>query len=106
LQLLRDADDVPALAAIAGALPRDGSGSWARPWPTVTEPGCTSCCAVRWAVATDTSTGLADGSVSKILPGESVGELSVLDEQANIGRASVRSNPAKYWSSRPTWYGS
>lgn len=36
------------------------------------------------AVATDTRTGMADGTISKILPGESVGEQSVLDEEANL----------------------
>eukprot|EP01030_Chromulinospumella_sphaerica_P013593 gene13593-13376_t len=36
------------------------------------------------AVATDTRTGMADGTISKILPGESVGEQAVLDEEANL----------------------
>jgi diguanylate cyclase (GGDEF)-like protein len=36
------------------------------------------------SVAADTRTGMADGTVSKILPGESVGEQSVLDEEANL----------------------
>lgn len=36
------------------------------------------------AVAADTRTGMADGTVSKVLPGESVGEQSVLDEEANL----------------------
>ncbi|MRW91262.1 diguanylate cyclase [Duganella sp. FT80W] len=36
------------------------------------------------SVANDTRTGMADGTVSKILPGESVGEQSVLDEEANL----------------------
>jgi diguanylate cyclase (GGDEF)-like protein len=36
------------------------------------------------AVAADTRTGMADGTVSKVLPGESVGEQSVLDEEANM----------------------
>ena len=35
-------------------------------------------------VAADTRTGMADGTVSKILPGESVGEQSVLDEATNL----------------------
>ena len=35
-------------------------------------------------VAADMRTGLTDGTVSKILPGESVGEQSVLDEAANL----------------------
>ncbi|OBV39361.1 diguanylate cyclase (GGDEF) domain-containing protein [Janthinobacterium psychrotolerans] len=36
------------------------------------------------AVATDTHTGMDDGTVSKVLPGESVGEQSVLDEASNL----------------------
>ncbi|WP_296002938.1 diguanylate cyclase [Rugamonas sp.] len=36
------------------------------------------------AVAADTRTGMADGTVSKVLPGESVGEQSVLDEETNL----------------------
>ncbi len=36
------------------------------------------------AVAADTRTGLSDGTVSKVLPGESVGEQSVLDEESNL----------------------
>jgi diguanylate cyclase (GGDEF)-like protein len=36
------------------------------------------------SVETDTRTGMADGTVSKVLPGESVGEQSVLDEEANL----------------------
>jgi diguanylate cyclase (GGDEF)-like protein len=36
------------------------------------------------AVAADTGTGMADGTVSKILPGESVGEQSVLDGATNL----------------------
>ncbi|WP_317203988.1 GGDEF domain-containing protein [Janthinobacterium sp.] len=35
-------------------------------------------------VAADTTTGMADGTVSRILPGESVGEQSVLDEESNL----------------------
>jgi len=36
------------------------------------------------SVAADTRTGMADGTVSKVLPGESVGEQSVLDEATNL----------------------
>jgi diguanylate cyclase (GGDEF)-like protein len=35
-------------------------------------------------VAADTRTGLSDGTVSRILPGESVGEQSVLDDAVNL----------------------
>ncbi|MDC8757368.1 GGDEF domain-containing protein [Janthinobacterium fluminis] len=40
-------------------------------------------------VATDTATGMADGTVSKVLPGESVGEQSVLDEESNLSAISA-----------------
>ncbi|WP_342120595.1 GGDEF domain-containing protein, partial [Pseudoduganella sp. OTU4001] len=35
------------------------------------------------SVAADTRTGISDGTISKVLPGESVGEQAVLDEEAN-----------------------
>lgn len=35
------------------------------------------------SVAADTRTGMSDGTISKVLPGESVGEQAVLDEEAN-----------------------
>lgn len=43
------------------------------------------------AVETDSNTGVADGngSVSKVLPGESLGEQSVLDEEANLSRITA-----------------
>ena len=41
------------------------------------------------AVAADTRTGMADGTISKVLPGESVGEQSVLDEQINLAAISA-----------------
>ena len=41
------------------------------------------------AVAADTRTGMADGTVSKVLPGESVGEQSVLDQEANLQSISA-----------------
>jgi diguanylate cyclase (GGDEF)-like protein len=41
------------------------------------------------SVTSDTRTGMSDGSVSKVLPGESVGEQSVLDEQAGLQTVSA-----------------
>jgi len=41
------------------------------------------------AVAADTHTGMDDGTVSKVLPGESVGEQSVLDEASNLAAISA-----------------
>ena len=45
-------------------------------------------------VAEDTSSGMSDGTVSKVLPGESVGEQAVLDDTANLAAitASVDSD--------------
>ncbi|CDG84827.1 GGDEF domain-containing protein [Janthinobacterium agaricidamnosum] len=40
-------------------------------------------------VAADTHTGMNDGTVSKVLPGESVGEQSVLDEESNLSAISA-----------------
>lgn len=40
-------------------------------------------------VAADTESGTADGTVSRILPGESVGEQSVLDDSANLAAISA-----------------
>jgi diguanylate cyclase (GGDEF)-like protein len=41
------------------------------------------------SVAADSESGMAEGSVSRILPGESVGEQSVLDESANLSAMSA-----------------
>ena len=41
------------------------------------------------AVAADTYTGMDDGTVSKVLPGESVGEQAVLDEASNLTAISA-----------------
>jgi diguanylate cyclase len=48
------------------------------------------------SVAADTRTGMADGTVSKILPGESVGEQSVLDDEANL-------SPSRRWRKASCW---
>lgn len=41
------------------------------------------------AVAADTESGMTDGTVSRILPGESVGEQSVLDDSSNLSAMSA-----------------
>ena len=41
------------------------------------------------SVAADTRTGMSDGTISKVLPGESVGEQAVLDEEANQATISA-----------------
>jgi diguanylate cyclase (GGDEF)-like protein len=82
LQLFRDADDGQAAAALAPcAIVRVARGcqveDGARARLYVVLSGALE-------VAADTSTGLSDGTVSRILPGESVGEQSVLDEAVNL----------------------
>jgi diguanylate cyclase (GGDEF)-like protein len=41
------------------------------------------------AVAADTESGMADGTVSRVLPGECVGEQSVLDDSTNLSAISA-----------------
>jgi diguanylate cyclase (GGDEF)-like protein len=41
------------------------------------------------AVAADSHSGMADGTVSRILPGESVGEQAVLDDSSNLSAISA-----------------
>jgi diguanylate cyclase (GGDEF)-like protein len=85
LQLLRNSDDVAAIAIakllahcpimLLGAGAEVAESNRARLY--ILLRGALS-------VTSDTRTGMADGTVSKILPGESVGEQSVLDEEANL----------------------
>jgi diguanylate cyclase len=83
LQLLRNSDDDAAIAKLLAnclILQLDADEA-------VAEAGRARLYIVlrgALSVATDTRTGMADGTVSKILPGESVGEQSVLDEEANL----------------------
>ncbi|KQQ45293.1 diguanylate cyclase [Duganella sp. Leaf126] len=83
LQLLRDAGDDAAVARLLAPCPimRLNAGQ------AVAESNQARLYIVlrgALAVETDTSTGMTDGTVSKVLPGESVGEQSVLDEEANL----------------------
>jgi diguanylate cyclase (GGDEF)-like protein len=82
LQLFRDADDGQAAAALAPcAIVRVERGQ-------KVEDGVRARLYIvlsgSIAVEADTATGMADGTVSRILPGESVGEQSVLDEAVNL----------------------
>ncbi|UGQ47448.1 GGDEF domain-containing protein [Massilia endophytica] len=82
LQLLRDADQATAARLLA-----DCPVMQAEMGETVSDPQRARLYVVlsgALSVATDTRTGMADGSVSKVLPGESVGEQSVLDEEASL----------------------
>ncbi|MYM37166.1 diguanylate cyclase [Duganella sp. FT50W] len=83
LQLLRNADDDTTVAAILAPCPimQLDAGE------AVTESNRARLYILlrgALSVASDTRTGMADGTVSKILPGESVGEQSVLDEATNL----------------------
>jgi diguanylate cyclase (GGDEF)-like protein len=83
LQLLRNSDDDDAIAKLLAHCPV----MQLKADEAVTEAGRARLYIVlhgALSVATDTRTGMADGTVSKILPGESVGEQSVLDEEANL----------------------
>ncbi|NRR33272.1 GGDEF domain-containing protein [Oxalobacteraceae bacterium] len=83
LQLLRDSEDDGALARLLAPCPilqleagqNVADGGRARLYIVLRGA---------LAVAADTRTGMADGTISKVLPGESVGEQSVLDEEANL----------------------
>ena len=82
LQLFRDAGDESSAAALAScAIVRVAPGKQVedtfRARLYIVLRGALE-------VAADTGAGLADHSVSKILPGESVGEQSVLDETTNL----------------------
>lgn len=87
LQLFRDADHeqlAPLLAAcpvvrVAAGRPVE-DGAHARLYIVLSGA---------LAVAADTHSGMADGTVSRILPGESVGEQSVLDESVNLSAISA-----------------
>ena len=83
LQLLRNADDDTTIAKLLAPCPI----MQLEADQAVTESSRARLYIVlrgSLSVATDTRTGMADGTVSKILPGESVGEQSVLDEEANL----------------------
>ncbi|SFU69522.1 GGDEF domain-containing protein [Pseudoduganella namucuonensis] len=82
LQLFRDADTAVA-ARLLGNSPVVGVGQGQ---PVANGGRARLYIVLRGAlsVAGDTRSGLADGTISKVLPGESVGEQSVLDEEANL----------------------
>lgn len=83
LQLLRDSDDEASLHKLLAPCPvmQVAAGE------VVTEAQRARLYIVLkgvLSVAADTRTGMADGTVSKVLPGESVGEQSVLDDASNL----------------------
>jgi diguanylate cyclase len=82
LHLFRDADDSAVGGMLAGcAVVR------VQPGYSIVDPGKARLYIVlrgALAVAADTSSGMNDGTVSTVLPGESVGEQSVLDEETNL----------------------
>jgi diguanylate cyclase len=88
LQLFRDSDDAAAIAGrLAGcAVVRVEAG---QPVADGNQARLYIVLRGALAVAADTRTGMADGTVSKVLPGESVGEQSVLDEETNLSSISA-----------------
>jgi len=83
LQLLRNSDDDAAVAQLLAHCPimRLEAGDTV---PEASRARLYILLRGALSVANDTRTGMADGTISKILPGESVGEQSVLDEEANL----------------------
>jgi diguanylate cyclase len=82
LHLFRGADD----SAVGGML-ADCAVVRVQPGYAIVDPGTARLYIVlrgALAVAADTSSGMNDGTVSTVLPGESVGEQSVLDEETNL----------------------
>lgn len=87
LQLFRDADHeqlAPLLAACAIVHVRAG-----QPVEDTAKAHLYIVLSGALAVAADTQSGMADGTVSRILPGESVGEQSVLDQTTNLSAISA-----------------
>jgi CRP-like cAMP-binding protein len=88
LQLFRDADHAH-LAPHAGCLRGGAGGGRAARSKTAAHARLYIVLAGALAVAADADSGMADGTISRILPGESVGEQSVLDESANLAAISA-----------------
>lgn len=87
LQLFRDADhDQLAPLLDSCAIVHVGAG---QPVEDTTKARLYIVLSGALAVAADTQSGMADGTVSRILPGESVGEQSVLDETTNLSAISA-----------------
>lgn len=88
LQLLRNSDDDAAVANMLAHCPimqldaEEAVAESGRARLYILLRGALS-------VTNDTRTGMADGTVSKILPGESVGEQSVLDEETNLAHITA-----------------
>jgi diguanylate cyclase (GGDEF)-like protein len=88
LQLLRNSDDDAAVAKMLAHCPimqlepEEAVAESSRARLYILLRGALS-------VTNDTRTGMADGTISKILPGESVGEQSVLDEETNLAHITA-----------------
>jgi diguanylate cyclase (GGDEF)-like protein len=88
LQLLRNSDDDAAVAKMLAHCPI----MQLEPEEAVAESGRARLYILlrgALSVTNDTRTGMADGTISKILPGESVGEQSVLDEETNLAHITA-----------------
>lgn len=87
LQLFRNTDEHALAPMLAGcAIVRLGAG---QPVEDGNRARLYIVLAGALAVAADTESGMADGTVSRILPGESVGEQSVLDDSTNLSAISA-----------------
>lgn len=87
LELFRDADHELLQPLLAGcAIVRLGAG---QPVEDTSRARLYIVLSGALAVAADTESGMADGTISRILPGESVGEQAVLDDTANLSAMSA-----------------
>lgn len=87
LQLFRDADHAQLAPLLAGcAVVRLGAG---QPLEDGKRAHLYIVLSGALTVAADTQSGMNDGTVSRILPGESVGEQAVLDDSSNLSAMSA-----------------
>ena len=87
LQLFRDSDHAQLAPLLAGcAIVRLKAG---KPVEDGSRARLYIVLAGALAVEADTHSGMADGTVSRILPGESVGEQAVLDDSSNLSAISA-----------------
>ncbi len=87
LQLFRDSDHEQLAPLLADCpIVRLGAG---RPLPESNRARLYIVLSGVLTVAADTQSGMNDGTVSRILPGESVGEQAVLDDSANMSEIAA-----------------
>lgn len=87
VQLFRDSDHAQLAPLLAGcAVVRLGAG---KPLEDTSRARLYVVLSGALAVAADTQSGMPDGTISRILPGESVGEQAVLDDSSNLSAISA-----------------